>query len=852
MESDFHLTEIAYYVFILKKNFMKKNVFIFVSLLLVGFCLNAQTTTTIVPKGKQVPLRSLPSLAGVSNLSRQNMVKTPIKSLPKQLSFTKSDIKKTLSTKTLKGGLQCNVYELKNGRVVKQLINPNRTQEYRISGNNSSDRFGAPAALTDNNFYEGFEGWDGETWDWIPAGWENRSEISSTNDEEEGVNDTWCVQDAGFTIPFEGQYQAGVSFAYEFVGEEIVFLPTDEWLITPTVTPVQDDNLYFRLAYNPGWILIDTETYEFTAENQKIEVYISTDNGVNWVKKWDVLADASSYSEDELWSFIESFSAAWKLFKINLSEYAGRPVKIAFRYYNTEGDNAYLDAVQISKPDPKASYLRPDGYFYFGYTDDFRYFTSVNLMLGPAFEPAVWYNNSSFDSEEFAWSFIDPAAIATSGRINITDVHPEITYHYARFLAPSLTAYATNRRYSSPVYDWNEGTGYVQTGGKSVETGFAGNYDAWKGLAAYVENGGYIFGTGSENFYGEYGLQLEGIGNYYEKPLHKYAFDTLQVRAGNVIAQADAELTIIIHRVVDGVLRDTIATSTAYSADMIHKATDNNGGRYYTIPFSFTKINPGTGREEPAFLEIEDAILVELKGFTDGRLQSFVPFIQYEDNEGYECNSYVFMTRENGNGETVRSLYSTAYLLDIYSSFVFDMNAVYPFLVAEDNKYAAPNLGGTKNFEIITYWVPGIWEYVDVPDWITLGNTTSNLQTGLVTLPVTVAALPDGFSGRSADIKITSIACDLTLKIKQGDALFLDITPVKTTSTKVVNQGDKFLLSYPSDINAVALYTVTGQKVGAYSLPATGRFTLPVANLTKGVYVLKFTGKTNETVKVIH
>jgi hypothetical protein len=75
------------------------------------------------------------------------------------------------------------------------------------------------------------------------------------------------------------------------------------------------------------------------------------------------------------------------------------------------------------------------------------------------------------------------------------------------------------------------------------------------------------------------------------------------------------------------------------------------------------------------------------------------------------------------------------------------------------------------------------------------------------------------------------------------------IDPVK--NVKVTVQADRFVLSYPAGTTSIAVYNVAGQKIAEYTLNPDGKQSIPTAGLPKGVYILKFAGKTGETVKVI-
>jgi len=57
-------------------------------------------------------------------------------------------------------------------------------------------------------------------------------------------------------------------------------------------------------------------------------------------------------------------------------------------------------------------------------------------------------------------------------------------------------------------------------------------------------------------------------------------------------------------------------------------------------------------------------------------------------------------------------------------------------------------------------------------------------------------------------------------------------------------------LTYPADFSPVTLIYLSGQIGGNFDLPPIGKFSMPKAHISKGIYFLKFDGKGTETVKV--
>ena len=825
---------------------MKKYLHMIV-LLAIGFSVNAQSIST-KKAANWKEAKPMNVLTHPSNLEWKHEVQLQTQKV--QMPLKTWSVKDILYAKETKKGYQTRMVRLNNAQIVKQIIksDKNSIDRLRIDPNRR-----IAAAAKDTSLYEGFEGWDGTTANWLPRGW--------TNDNKSNSPDSFRWQTVGGqnSGAYRGRYMAGVQFAYEDQEEGTVFHPSEEWLITPAFTPKSIDRLFFKLNYNAGWLLINLETMEFDAINQEIEVWVSTNNGGSWTKLWDVLDHARSYSEEELWDLVGSLSAPWSAFSVNLSAYAGQSIKLAFRYNNREGESAYLDEIMVGAPVIKALYQRPDGYFYWTLGEEYLLFSTsegmYSALLGPAYQPAEWHNLSYGDVDGnpgFSWQFTDINDFQRP--LELTDVNPVIAYPYAMVDVPVLTASATGAPSSS--YTW-DGL-FLQTGGAAEYTFSdspqlvvmgAGNYDIKLGFASSeYKDKAYVFGTGSDDFWASTGGRLVSIANYFEKPLKKYMFDRFWIHCGQFAAAPDAELQLIIHRVVDNQLMDTIATSVCRGSEVQHVFSDANAYDYCVIPFTFKEIDPETGREADTYLEIEDAMMVELKGFTDGKVTSMDPFLQADDSPTFENNAYVFLEGEDGQ----QYLFPVSYFFDWYSSFTFNMNARYSFMLTDDNRYAAPAQGGTKTFEIISYWTPDTWWYDEneVPAWITFGEPVNNTNT--IGLPVQVAALPAGVAGRNANVKIYSYACDMTLQIKQGDADWPSGLPaVKTLETvRAVLQGDHFLLSYPPSATSVSVYTLTGQSLGTYPLNASGTSVLPAANWTQGVYILRFNG-VHAAVKVI-
>jgi hypothetical protein len=611
--------------------------------------------------------------------------------------------------------------------------------------------------------------------------------------------------------------------------------------------------LVFKLNYNAGWGRIDMETLiesgleilKFDKNHEQIEVLISDNNGANWTKIWTT--DELSYTNAELEDFLLSLAVPWISVDKDLTAYAGKSVQFAFRYVNDgSGESAYLDDVQVAVyvPQPAAFYTKPAGSLYWGLSENFESFLP-NVIFNPAYVPVQWISHKNAETQSVDWDFYSIEDDDFTNNIEESD--PEVTYPWSLSLSPYLNAYhgEVNSTFRWGVSENSEG--FLISGGKAEYTfsqdglvSFsAGNYDLEKAMTHTGYNADTVIF--SKDFWDTHSdMTFKGVANYFEKPLSKFMFETFYVHLYYQAIDPNTELRLDLIRVDEaGYLQDTIASSTIFGSD-IPVPEDLVKFPLTTASFNFVAIDPD-GRETDTYVEIDDAFIAVLTGFTN-----HVNFLMQDEDHTLE-EHYAYVLFEE-------SLLPVSVLFPRYTSFYFGMDVTFPFLYTENNRYEAPTSGGAVNFEIITYWLPGGWWLEEeLPEWITLGTPSLNQANGIVTLPVTVVPLPAGSPGRNANIRIASYACDLTLQVKQGDADWptTGISTVQSVaSVKAVRQGDNFQLSYPASATSVSVYNIAGQRIAEHKLNVTGTYTLPAGNLAKGVYVLKFNG-TNSAIKIL-
>ncbi|MEI7502981.1 MAG: T9SS type A sorting domain-containing protein [Paludibacter sp.] len=694
-------------------------------------------------------------------------------------------------------------------------------------------------ASTDTTFHEGFESFDGVSQNWIPTNWTELNKVAATKYVVgDSINPTWAVNAANdYTSPSVGNSMAWV----DWDGVGTTARAQDVWLISPAFTPKSGDIVSFNYFYNPYWMYIDyanststTDVFNFTKPNATMQLYVSINNGTSWPLLWDAIQDAAQFDATTLGDWANS-TGSWNTIIKALDAYSGKSIKIAFCYVGKDGDSMGIDEVSVRQLAPSALYGRPKGYFYAGLTPDFMS-SAADYLFGPAFESTTWDNYSNLDSKSFLWTFADPAN--TAATVTSTEVHPQITYLYDQVKVPTLKATAGTH---DSIYTWGAANkAFIANGGSTNGLG-AGNYDLnqfyYDFPVANLPNN-YLFGTCADS-------SVDAIGNFFEKPVHKYIVDSLWISLGAFSAPVGTEFKVIIHRVVDGSLTDTIATATCTTADVLSVST------LHTMVFKgFKSIDPSTGLEiSNDFLEISDGIFVELTGFNKPGI-ILAALAQGYDSPTGDSNAYVYLNTKNTDGTTSRNLYGAPDYIGAYTSLFFNLGATYSFLTADGDKtFIAPIAGGNKTFNVTTYYSPGDWwSDVELPSWLKM-DTTFNETTWATTVTLKTEALPVGTVGRGAVVTISTYGADMNINVTQGDYTGLKAT--KAINTKVVNTGNSFELGYTSDFKSVSIYNVAGQLLRNLELPTSGKLNVSTNDFKKGIYIFKFVGKTIETAKVI-
>ena len=198
---------------------------------------------------------------------------------------------------------------------------------------------------------------------WIPEGWSQINTEENTPTAEmlsHNVNNTWygCMSSSMFQeFTPDGEKEMFIHFAYD--GDWCSPDAQDEWLVTPQMRLEQNEELHFLLQADFFSVYDWVNDYDFSAGIYRernvvntLKVMVTTDGGDVWDEVWDLEKDVVSHLSDA-----ECYGASdlrYRPYDVDLSAYAGKDVKIAFRYVRTgqrAGNSMILDRVVVDHPE---------------------------------------------------------------------------------------------------------------------------------------------------------------------------------------------------------------------------------------------------------------------------------------------------------------------------------------------------------------------------------------------------------------------------------------------------------------------------------------------------------------------
>lgn len=656
----------------------------------------------------------------------------------------------------------------------------------------------------DTLLWEGFEDWDGETFNKRPASWAHKSnceELLTTAD----LGPTWMqYRTDGYYVPYaiEGDVVLVCLYGEEQRSEDgtlIADAPNqDEWVVSPTVSGIQSTNfLSFDLCYTPIYTYLTWQDEEpkLDLENPvyDTEVLVTTstrtasfnEDTYTKVFKLSEIVDEMIKGEDltDSATLVNLMSMRWQHFRIPLKDFDGKNIRVAFRYKGKMGGAVMLDAVRISDMLPVAKFARPEGSFYFGFSDDAHLSYSKNVLM-PAYELSHWTNYSNEDATSFLWNYEAYGDKGSSTEVDL--VMPPL--QPGSILWPELTAYGDYRsdKYNGGcVVNAVQGTqvsesGVAKVGGNGVLSypdgstlNFGlGNFDPtrlyWLGE---LGGGNYAFGTGGGNYWAQYTNYqynlVYGIANVFDTPEAPYVFNSVFVPVGDFL-NLGANIACTVYRGKE--LENGAIEITDEVLAQTTSMTETSAGGGYILKFDFDDI-----------LLIEDAIAISVTGLDDQNLIAFAPLTQalnHDSNTGY---AFVILKNQSSGGtwwcEIASALSAVEGAGNMEVSHCIGMNAVFPYLHSNDgNLFEASVAGETKSFDIDSFWYPTKKDESDINGW-TIECAESWISTEVniddeqhkASLKIVAQPLPAGEKGRYAEVSLKALGCEEIIIVTQGD-----------------------------------------------------------------------------------
>lgn len=711
---------------------------------------------------------------------------------------------------------------------------------------------------SDTLLWESWEGWQGE-FNWRPSNWGHSSNFDAKTyiNEATGMCPTWMAYETdGYYLPYATDARTIMLCMYgeEIYGadEKTVIAPApqqDEWLVSPTANSIQETNfLSFDLAFSPLYTHLFTENDEPKIDMNRIaydvEVLVTTSTrGTSYdestytkiFKLSDIVDDMMKGADlTDSTTLAQLMNMKWHHYKLPLAQFAGGNIRVAFRYKGTKGGAILLDAVRVSDMLPVALFDRPEGSFFYGFSDDARLLYTKNVLM-PAYVPTTWTNYSNQDVDTFLWRYNVNGESGTSNDKDLTlpAVNPSI------ITWPTLQASAGFRAHEysggsdvevngnivhSSVGSAKAGGDARILNGEEVITFTLGNYDPtkqfWLGQISSANNV-YAFGSNSGPFWAEltnykYNA-VSGIANVYDAPVSPYVFSSVILPLGDFF-NTGADLVCTVYKAKDlgnGALEVT--------DEVLGQATCNESKKVSAgdiLLFNFSNI-----------MIIDSPIAIKISGFDNPNLLSIAPLSQALNHDSQKGYAFVLLKNQTTGGEWWCEIAGALSAVEgpgnMEVSHCIGMNAVFPYMRSNDgDTFQASVEGETKSFDITSYWYPtkideedmfNGWTIESSDSWVKVEQTLDE-EAQKAGVKITAEALPSNLDGRVATVTIKALACETTIIVTQGNTAAISN---QTISNGNIKNGT---------------FNISGQRINA-------------ANAKNGLFIEKRNGRYVKVIK---
>lgn len=660
----------------------------------------------------------------------------------------------------------------------------------------------------------------------------------------------------GFTSAYSGTYveRVQVSIA-DFTADPITFAEQqDEWLITKAITPKTGDYLTFQLCYSPFFTLFNESTMDFSSVNNILEILVTTDDGKTWEKVWDVLDDARSYTEDELWDDGSSFVRPYHPMLVNISKYVGKNIKIAFRYYGINGESMMLDDVKVGEATPTAAATAPNAVFPIGFSLEGYNLSDgsgnvLNLALAP-YKTSLEWTNVSPAFESCTWTYPDEEGNETTSSSKNLEA-PE--YGFGQYGAPSLvTKIGSKTSDATKLYDAVQYGGSVMINhGDSYLSFDAAMYDlnrlvSKKAKFSLTRDGVFGMGATSDATWNQLlkteGMKVTGMGMFIPQPAAPYTLSSANAvvyyTAGKLTDKSQLKATV--YKVEDDGSFTAMAEGYC-SPSEFYKADEDSNTKAI---FYFEREIDGLPTQAELFVDYP--IVIQFSAdLAEGEEFDFVNAFDSAPDE-VENNVYVFFNDAEGTRKMINttdlSFEDGSAAAGLYASF----DATYSWLRSDEDAFEAKPAGESKTFDLDSYYnlVSSKGENLatatgeGLGDWYTVSFANGS-GTEPAKMTVTVNALPEGTDVRSSYFDVEVFGMKKRFYVAQHSEA--GVSDLAVSATKAFVNGGNIVVSSPK-ATRVAVYNVAGQKVAEQAF--AGKATIKASDFAKGIYVLKFNDNT--------
>lgn len=660
-----------------------------------------------------------------------------------------------------------------------------------------------PAADEEYTLAEGFEEFanhidDPDALEWLPEGWTSIN-THPNYDDPDALWYSWYITEPsiakGLPLNPESQYIAYIQYdEYE---------ESDEWLITKPITVKEEDYLFFDLSYLPCYVF-----YNFYNKDDGIAATMKIKISDNGGESWDLLLDVADleYTDEEL--EISDF----RRFRIDISDYAGKTVLIAFQYEGVYGDSMQLDEVYVRPMLPTAIYNRPQGTFLSGVNYKWDAFLTTSIFA-PAFKDLVW-NNYSNEALSYQWD--------CDGENYDTPTYTA-NYSIGTHSVPSLTATSGSRQSS---YTWN-GT---LTAGRAMTIG---NLDVNNNRLTVLSYNdvpaprNYVFGSCELDMRG-YHITTKAVMNIFEKPCSPMLISGVDLILATFEAPDDAEFFLRAVALTEtGELGDTLAIASLKASDV--EATELGGYYGYGMHFEFLKEVNGTPM--PQRLLIDEPMAYIFDGFD--RDDVVVGVVSNSVEQTFDAGAYVYRLLSKEGEEDMVDISS----MGSYSLAMSLCNASMSSLGA-DKSVSVPGTAGTSAITVYStlFMADGI-DCTVADSWLTTGTPTDKAS-GQISIPISFEALPEGTTQRSTTLTVSTLYADpITIEVIQDQSVS-GITGATILEGLYVAETDgELTICHAQDrAGKLAIYNMQGVNVATADLSTSGTTTLDI-DLESGIYV---------------